>query len=222
MPRPGAPLAAALGLVLALSLAGTPGWTQGAQAHGAVVSWRELRYTGVVAQSDWYTCGPAAAATLLDHYFGIRATEAEMLEAALHAMGASGLEPGAGVTAYALVRALSERGLPVRGYRVQRDDLATYFQQGGLPVILHVTRPEDHYVVAVGSLGQWVLLADPSWGRRIVSWDELVMEKGYSGVVLVPVPTAELAAAAMARQAEALVWAADRLSQLERWGGSWR
>ncbi|REJ35758.1 MAG: hypothetical protein DIU82_06765 [Bacillota bacterium] len=222
MPRPGAGAAATLGLVLALSFAGIPGWTQGVQAHGAMASWRELRYTGVVPQTDWYTCGPAAAATLLHHYFGITATEAEILETAQQAMGASGKDPGAGITAYALVRALGERGLRVRGYRVQLDDLAAYFQQGGLPVILHVTRPEDHYVVAVGSLDRWVLLADPSWGRRLVAWGELVVEKGYSGVVLVPVPTPDLAAAARARQAEALAWAAGRLSQLARWGGKWR
>ncbi|OUM99846.1 MAG: hypothetical protein BAA04_03015 [Firmicutes bacterium ZCTH02-B6] len=207
---------------MAAAVAGAAAWAPHAASKGRPVSWRELRYEGVVAQSDWYTCGPAAAATLLHHYFGIPATEEEMLELALGAMADGGQNPGAGIHAAALVRSLTEKGLPVRGYRVEPGSLAAYFRQGGLPVIVHVTRPEPHYVVAVGLVGDWVLLADPSWGRRLVRWDELAEEKGYSGVALVPLPQTELAARARALQEEALSWAAGRLAQLRRRGGSWR
>src|SRR5690606_18005657 len=96
---------------------------------------------------------------------------------------------------------------------------AAYFHQGGLPVILHVTRPEVHYVVAVGTVGDKVLLADPSFGRHLLSWHELAEEKGFSGVALVPVPGAEHAEQARQLQATALESAAARWAMLRRWGG---
>ena len=44
------------------------------------VPYQELRYVEVVGQTDFYTCGPAAVATLLTYYYGIPTTEAEALE----------------------------------------------------------------------------------------------------------------------------------------------
>ena len=197
---------------MALLLLG--GWAQAAPR-----SYRELRYTGVIGQTDWYTCGPAAAATLLHHYFGIPATEVELLGLAVQAMEGAEQDPRAGISAWALLRALAHKGLPARGYRVDPDHLAAYFHQGGLPVILHVTRPEAHYVVAVGTVGEQVLLADPSFGRHLLSWEELAEEKGFSGVVLVPVPGPERAAEARQAQRTALQAAAARWALLRQWGG---
>ena len=53
------------------------------------VPYRELRY--VVGQTDFYTCGPAAVATLPTYYYGIPTTEAEALELAEGFMRAQGL-----------------------------------------------------------------------------------------------------------------------------------
>jgi len=60
-----------------------------------LLSYRDLRYEWVVGQTDWYTCGPVAVATLLT-FFGIPTTEEEALELAEEFMRAQGLEPGAG------------------------------------------------------------------------------------------------------------------------------
>jgi len=54
-----------------------------------------------------------------------------------------------GLNALSLVQASGERGLPLRSYRMDLQGLQTYFARGGLPVILHVTRPELHWVVGV-------------------------------------------------------------------------
>ncbi|WP_243403836.1 hypothetical protein [Thermus thermophilus] len=53
-----------------------------AQVVGA--SYRSLRYTHVVGQTDWYTCG-AVVATLLTHYYGDPTTEEEVLKVAISA-----------------------------------------------------------------------------------------------------------------------------------------
>ena len=115
----------------------------------------ELRYTATVPQTTWETCGAAALATL-HRLLGLEATEGEMLERALrHQEGLKG-----GLNALSLVRASGERGLPLRGYRMDSEALRAYFARGGLPVILHVTRPELHWVVGVALVG----------GRPVAVW----------------------------------------------------
>lgn len=117
----------------------------------------ELRYAGTVPQTSWETCGAAALATL-HRLFGLEATEGEMLERALrHQQGLDG-----GLNALSLVRASGERGLPLGRYRMDLQGLQTYFARGGLPVILHVTRPELHWVVGV-VLAEGFLARGLSW-----------------------------------------------------------
>lgn len=173
----------------------------------------ELRYTATVPQTTWETCGAAALATL-HRLLGLEATEGEMLERALrHQEGLKG-----GLNALSLVRASGERGLPLRGYRMDSEALRAYFARGGLPVILHVTRPELHWVVGVALVGEHLVLADPSWGRRILPLPALAGEKGWSGVTLVPEPPLLLVPRGRAAQGEWAAWAQARLRRLEALG----
>lgn len=182
------------------------------------VPYRDLRYEWVVGQTDWYTCGPAAVATLLTHYYGIAITEAEALELAEGFMRTQGLEPGPrrGINALALKRTLEAKGIPTKGFRVRPEGLADYFARGGLPVIVHLTEPQKHFVVAVGMVGDQIVLADPSWGRTLIPFTVFVKERGYSEVVLVPIPPVELALRAKAQQKLTLEWAENRLVFLSR------
>jgi predicted double-glycine peptidase len=188
-----------------------------ASASPAVDSHRDLRYQGVVGQTDWFTCGPAAVATLLRYYYGKETGEAQMLILSLGFMQIPEDQARlSGITALALRQAMQAKGLLSRGFRLSLDQLADYFRRGGLPVILHVTRPEQHYVVAVGMVGSQLVLADPSWGRRIMPLEAFEREKGFSGVALVPIPSQEQLAVAQARQRQSLERAAGRLQQLVR------
>ncbi|MBO8140614.1 MAG: hypothetical protein H0Z37_00365 [Firmicutes bacterium] len=189
--------------------------------QAAPLNYRALRYTGVIAQTAWYTCGPAAVATLLSQFFAMPVTEADVLRLAAGAMRASGRDPEEGISALALQRAMETFGLPVRGYRVSVPGLREYFLRGGLPVIAHVTAPELHYIVIVGSTGDYAVVADPSWGRRVVRWHELIADKGFDGVILVPLPAGDQEATARARQAEVVAWANARLAQLDFLGRMW-
>ena len=143
-----AKFAIALGLALALT------------ANASAVSYREFRYEGVIGQTDWYTCGPAAVATLLTYYYDIPTTEVEALELAEGFMRGMGLEPGPGrgINALALKQTLEAKGIPTKGFRVKPEDLRDYFARGGLPVIAHLTRPRKHFVVAVGMVGDQICL----------------------------------------------------------------
>lgn len=177
---------------------------------------RDLRYAEVVGQADWYTCGAAAVATLLTHYYGIPTTEAEALELAEGFMAATGREPGQALTALALKQTLEAKGIPTKGYRVSPEALADYFTRGGLPLILHLTEPQKHFAVGVGMVGDHIVLADPSWGQSLLPLSVLVHERGYSGVVLVPIPPPELFFVVQERQQKALRRAEERLLALDR------
>ena len=185
--------------------------------------YRPLRYTNVTGQADWYTCGAAAVSTLLTYYYDDPATEQEVLEVAFAETQASGKDPLEGLTALSLKRALQSRGYTVKAYRVDLEQLADYFRRGGLPVVAHVTKPQLHFLVVSGIVPDprtqkpQVLLADPSWGRRIVPLQELVTFKGFSGVILLAVPkTQEQLANVRKLQEQELAWARAELARLTR------
>lgn len=177
------------------------------------VPYRNLRYEWVVGQAEWYTCGPAAVATLLT-YYGISATEEDVLSLAEDFMREMGLDPKQGINALALKRALEAKGIPTKGFRVKPDALKDYFDRGGLPLIAHLTEPQKHFMVAIGFVGDQIVLADPSWGRRIIPFSAFVEDHKYSEVVLVPIPPPELILIARERQAAILEWARLRLQRL--------
>ena len=187
-----------------------------AQSGESFSSFHELRYEGVVGQTSEYTCGAAAVATILTYFYGISTSESEILNLAEEAMQMRGEEPsqGRGLTAYDLKKGLEAEGIEVKGFQVTPQALRDYFARGGLPVIIHLTNPEKHFVVAVGMAGNQIVLADPSWGRSIIPFTVLISARGYSEVVLVPIPSPELAIRAEIEQKKTLVWAQDRLIAL--------
>jgi len=183
-------------------------------AYATATSLRELRYQRMIGQTTWFTCGPAAVATLLAYYFGLQVGEGDILEISLEVMGADAAKVETGITALALKVALERNGIRTRGYRVTTSALAQYFERGGLPLILHVTRPQLHYLVAEGFISGHFVIADPSYGRRLLPKPALESEKGFSGVVLATLPNPVLAERAALAQRETLIWARERLSQL--------
>lgn len=187
-----------------------------AQSGESLSSFHELRYEGVVGQTNEYTCGAAAVASILTYFYGISTSESEILNLAKEAMQMRGEEPsqGHGLTAYDLKKGLEAEGIEANGFQVTPQALRDYFVRGGLPVIIHLTKPEKHFVVAVGMAGNQIVLADPSWGRSIIPFTVLISERGYSEVVLVPIPSPELAIRAEIEQKKTLVWAQERLIAL--------
>ena len=177
---------------------------------------RDLRYRGTVPQTTDYSCGAAAVACLLQEYYGIPATEQEILQLAGTQMLARGEEPGLmhGLTAYDLKVASETLGLPMAGYELTHTQLEDYFRRGGLPLIAHVTQPQYHYLVVIGMAAGHTLLSDPAWGRYIAPLRELVDVRAMSGIFLVPLPNGEQAARAKNEQDMALEWMRSRISQL--------
>jgi predicted double-glycine peptidase len=151
-------------------------------------SYRTIRYQEIVGQTSYYTCGPAAVATLLIYYYGIDTSENEILELSHQAIKERGQDPeeGKGINVLALQKSLADKGIRSKGMKIPSEKLPDYFNSGGVPIILHVTKPQLHYVVAIGIIGNWVLIADPSWGRKIIHLNDLINDKGFEGVTLIP------------------------------------
>jgi len=186
-----------------------------ASANAFPIPYRTLRYEGVVGQTEWYTCGPAAVATLLTQFYNLKTSETEILKLSLDAMAGTGKDPTkGGMTALALKQALSKKGIPAKGIQITSKALTDYFDAGGLPIILHVTKPQLHYVLAIGMVKDRVILADPSFGRRILPMSTLVEEKGFNGVTLVPIPPPTLVSYIREQQSKTLRWAENRLERL--------
>jgi len=179
-------------------------------------SYRNIRYQGVVGQTSYYTCGPAAVATLLNYYYGINTSETEILELSNQAIKESGKNPeaGKGINAFALQKALAKKSIVSRGIKIAPANLSDYFNRGGVPLILHVTKPQLHYVLAVGMVGDWVVIADPSWGRKIIHLNDLINEKGFEGVTLIPLTPRTLLSQVKQEQNNTLDWAKNRLYRL--------
>lgn len=164
-------------------------------AHAREVqSYRDLRYTGVVGQTSDYTCGPAALATLLTHYYGTPVSEAHFTELATEDMAKRGKQVLSGLTMLSLKNALATEGISAEGYKIGVPELRA-LTSGGLPVLVNVQYPKGHYYLVIDMDDENVLLADPSWGMRSQSIQQFL--HAWNGVVLVPQPSEAQAAHAL-------------------------
>jgi len=105
---------------------------------------------GVLMQSSYNDCGPAALQMIFDHY-GIPSTVDEIERT---------VQPkGDGVTMLALKRMAEEKGLRAEGWRLTLGDLT----KASFPLLLFVHN--DHFVVGDSMDNRMIFLRDPAIGR---------------------------------------------------------
>lgn len=152
-------------LVVCFGMLPLTGWTEGMQLSTRTVSgslpvqsWKTLRDKRVVKQDLDYSCGAASIATLLSGYYQRPTTEEEVLKL---------LAKDGNRASFADM----QRILPSLGFK--GIGLATSWEQLRslkLPVIVFVRqRKEDHFTVLKGINDDYVSLADPSLGNRILT-----------------------------------------------------
>ena len=180
---------ACLFLILVLSLLGSPSSAPAAdvQIHlppngmglyvKKVKSYREVRMTNVIPQTEDFSCGAAALATLLRYHFGNHLTEREVIlgmfeqgdKERIRKVGFSMLEMKG------FCEQLQYKG---EGYKIDLQKL----RQINIPVItLMDTRSYKHFVVIRGVDNRFVYIADPSFGNRRIpladfeaSWNRVI------------------------------------------------
>lgn len=123
-----------------------------------IKSWKELRDDHIVKQDLDYSCGAASVATLLNQFFYQNVTEEQILKIMDKGdLKASFLD---------MQKALDKLGFNAQGLAVSYNTLTNLKS----PVIVYIKhRKTDHFSVIRGINEQFVWLADPSLGNRILS-----------------------------------------------------
>jgi uncharacterized protein len=181
-----------------------------------IVSYRMLKYQQTTGQTSVYSCGAAAISTLLTYFYDVPTSESEILEISKEVMQKNGKRPeDSGISALALKQSLAVKGINAEVRESSLEQIRLYFQKGGLPLVLHTTIPQQHYIVAIGIVEDWLIIADPSSGRKLIPVEMLKHEKGFSGMVIMPKPSYEFAQTARQRQQFSKDWADNRLRQFQ-------
>lgn len=154
-----------------------------------VKSYRELNYRYVKGQNKTKSCGPASLATLLSKFYGKNITEEEIIEIILpyfteevENLNHPGNLPDSGLSMLDLKNAMWELNVPTRGYKIPKTKLLPIIEGLKTPILLHLVKPEEHFVLAVGEESFRLILADPAVGLRTIGlhrvinmWDGLVL-----------------------------------------------
>ncbi len=167
----------ALGVVTVLAIAGqtaamtfqTPG---GMNISKRVVSLREARYKNVVPQKFDVSCGAAALATIFKYFYGHDeiASEAEIVRDMLLA-GDQEKIITKGFSLLDLKRYAEGQKYVAQGYKLAGVDKLEKLK---LPFITLVNiRGYSHFVVVKGVRRGRAYIADPAFGNRSISLDEL-------------------------------------------------
>lgn len=145
--------------------------------------YKSLRDDGIIKQDLDYSCGAASIATLLNNYFYQNTTEEQILDI----MDKGDLK----ASFFDMQKALTTLGFDSQGLAVSYDTLKNL----KAPAIVYIKhRKTDHFSVIRGINENFVWLADPSLGNRILSKDEFIKlwhtreDKVLSGKILAVIP----------------------------------
>jgi hypothetical protein len=133
---------------------------------------------GICWQRTSYTCGPAAAVTAL-HRLGLPATEGELAILAR-------TSPLSGTDEDLLAAALARR-YRAAGLRVERRPLRTLADLAGAEaalVVIPVGPWTDHFVAVLEVTPGWVVIGNPSAGRRTMPPAELLARCRPTAILL--------------------------------------
>ena len=125
------------------------------QGQIPIKTWKDLRDEQIVKQDLDYSCGAASVATIMNGFYGLDVTEAELLDR-MEADGAASFQD--------LAEVVQAYGLKGMGIALNFEQL----HQLKVPAIAYLKyRDDDHFSVirSVNSDGS-VSLGDPSWGNR--------------------------------------------------------
>jgi len=178
-------------LILILSLLGSPLNTPAAdvQIHlppnglglfiKKVKSYREVRMTNVIPQTEDFSCGAAALATLLRYHFGNHLTERKVILGMFEQADKEQIRK-VGFSMLEMKRFCEQLHYQGEGYKIDLQKL----RQINIPVItLMDTRSYKHFVVIRKVDDRFVYIADPSFGNRRISLEDF--EASWNRVIFV-------------------------------------
>lgn len=153
-----------------------------------VISWKDLKFRGVVQQQRDYSCGAAALATVLRFGWGEAVNEAVVLQYVERLLTPAELADRAqlGLTMTDLRKTAVEMGYEAVIGRLEVADL--YTTKVPLIVAIRLQTGLDHFVVFRGIIGGQVYLADPFRGNVRMPVDDFTKQWIDNAVVVVARP----------------------------------
>ena len=146
-----------------------------------VKSFKEKKFDDIVRQTEDFSCGAAALATLMSHYFGQETSEYEVLNAVFvnsDEETKSRIQQK-GISLLDLKNYAETKGLVGTGYRMKPEDLKTLDRPA---IVMIKYRDYSHFVVIKGVSKGKVYLADPARGIWLCDLDDF--GKMWSGLLL--------------------------------------
>jgi predicted double-glycine peptidase len=144
-----------------------------------VESFKERRSRQVVRQSEDFSCGAAALATILHYYYGLPVTERDTM-VGMFKVGDRNRIQQVGFSMLDMKQFTQSHNYQAQGYRVPD---VNGLQELAIPVITLIdTNRYKHFVVIRKATDKYVYLADPSWGNRRMSladfqkvWNQIIL-----------------------------------------------
>ncbi|MBS3788170.1 hypothetical protein KGY79_08270 [Candidatus Bipolaricaulota bacterium] len=134
------------------------------------------------------SCGPASLATLFAEFYGMETGEKEVIKLVKPYMEEEieqlkeGNLPEGGVSMLDLKKVSQEFEIPAKGYEVPKQRIFSIMSKLKTPLLVHLDKPNDHFVLCVTGFRGQMVLADPSWGIHSMGrkeffdkWDGLVL-----------------------------------------------
>jgi uncharacterized protein len=175
------PLCVALGITGCVRLDDTPMRLVNGTLQ-PVVTWKTAMERNIVMQRYDYSCGAAAMATLMNHYFGDSVDERDILRDILAKLNTvdSADRKEEGLSLLDLQQFAARRGYQAVGVRLTPEALP---QLKG-PILVYLETPEyRHFAILRGVREDRVFLADPARGNVRQPMDRFVLE--WPGIALV-------------------------------------
>lgn len=133
--------------------------------------YQTVKYEGLVGQKTPWDCGSAAAATLF-------ALAGQSIEPRLEPSS-----EGTGVSLLTLTAYFESRGWTVVGHRLTWEHLRHFFRTSpNRPLLAHRSYEKGHYVVLLGLVDEFLIVADPSTGVRAIPPKDFLRD--FSGFTL--------------------------------------
>ena len=137
-----------------------------------VDSYLELRYEHVRGQNTLSSCGTASLATLFSEFYGMETSEDKIIELVKPYLEKEieklkkGELPEGGVSMLDLQKVSTKLGVPAKGYKIPKRKMFSIMKKLKTPLLVHLEKPNRHFVLGVAVSSGRMILADPSWGLR--------------------------------------------------------
>lgn len=144
-----------------------------------VESFQDLRLRQVVHQTEDFSCGAAALATVLHYYYGVPVTEREAIVGMFKAGDKKNIQQ-VGFSMLDMKKFSQTHKYQAQGYKVPDINALKTLT---VPVIALIdTNRYKHFVVIRKVTDRYVYLADPSWGNRRMSLEDF--QKVWNQIIL--------------------------------------